>query len=1041
MKNIVALFLVAFFFFIQTASAQQNGDPIPAGKGLSKQWYHDLYNDNTQRIYKGEQLKTIGMPVGGIAAGQLYIRGDGTFARWWIANNAYNTGFGAPQTNTLTTPFGKTKDCYETYTPESYADQGFRVSIKTASGKTITKELNKKDFDNISFIGEYPIATVNYADKKSPLPVSVAMKVFTPFIPLDARESATPGTYIVFKLKNTSKEKLNINLAGWLQNMVCMDLKGQAKGILRNKAIGDGQSASLFMDMTEDNSGPKVIKKETIFDDFEDRNYNNWTVTGDAFATKPAKGTLKDQQQVSGYSGEHLVNSFNDGDDSKGVMTSKEFIITDDYINFLIGGGNRPDSACINLLVDGTKVLSATGSDAEALDAKGWKVTEWKGKKARLQIVDNAVGGWGHINIDRIFFSNVGTGLIENIGTHPYFGNVALTVLKVSPTGGDLEGAARVMTDIDNSTQTSSTKKLGDKLVGQVATDLSLAPGQEREVTFILTWYFPNRPLNYDGGGWSFPLNTRGPAIGNMYSNWYSSSMDVAHWMRDNRVRLTNLTELFHDSYYKQTSLPYWLNQRIMMPVSTLATETCQWWADGKFWAWEGVGSCDGTCTHVWNYEQGLAHLFPELERNVRERTDFSTSFGQDGGIQARNGGGGVILDGHIGTILKSYREYLLSDNTYFLSRNWDKIKRSTEYAIRQDSLDGKIDGMIGGQQPNTYDVAFYGANTFVGSLYLAALRSAQKMAVLMHDQQFADSCQSIYKSGSEQTVKRLWNGQYFIQDVDSKKYPLEQYADGCLADQLFGQTWAHILNLGYIYPEDLVKKTLTSTWKYNWTSDVGAYNKIHAPDRFYASNNEPGLLITTWPLGDYLKTGVMYKNEVWTGVEYQVATNMIYDGMMDEGLSIVKGIDERYDGVKHNPWNEIECGDHYARALASWGVLLALEDYNYNGPEGKLSFAPRLTPQHFESFFTTAKGWGNLMQKQNGKSQQDEVMLKYGELHFNRFTITLADSAIAKKVTLYIDGKKVGTDWQTDDQKIILSNFNAMLYAGQHLKVVVEEE
>jgi non-lysosomal glucosylceramidase len=166
----------------------------------------------------------------------------------------------------------------------------------------------------------------------------------------------------------------------------------------------------------------------------------------------------------------------------------------------------------------------------------------------------------------------------------------------------------------------------------------------------------------------------------------------------------------------------------------------------------------------------------------------------------------------------------------------------------------------------------------------------------------------------------------------------------------------------------------------------------------------------------------------------------MIYDGMLDEGLSIVKGIDERYNGEKHNPWNEIECGDHYARALASWGVSLALEDYNYNGPKGELAFAPKLKPANFEGFFTTAKGWGNLKQKQNGKLQEDELQLKYGELHLNRFTITLADSVHAKKVALYINGKEVETDWQTDDQKVVVSNFNAMLYAGQVLKVVVKE-
>jgi non-lysosomal glucosylceramidase len=1023
-----AILLLIFCLFTDIASAQQNGDPIPADKGLSKQWYNDLYNDHTQAVYRGEQLKTIGMPIGGIAAGQLYIRGDGTFARWWITNNAYNTGCGAPGQMTLVTPFGTTKDCYQTYTPESYVDQGFKISIKTASGKTFHKQLNNSDFDNISFIGEYPIATVNYTDKQTPLPIAISMKVFTPFIPLDAKESATPGTYIVFKLKNTSHEKLNVNLAGWLQNMVCQDIEDKATGTLRNRAVSDKQSTSLVLDMPDNKTTAPVIKKETVFDDFENGNYNNWTVTGDAFTAKPAKGNLPGQVSVAGYSGDYLVNSFYKGDTTTGTMTSKPFVINDDYIDFLIGGGSTKNSTCMNLLIDGEVVASATGNDDEMLHPKGWNISAWKGKTARLQIVDNATGPWGHIDVDRIVFSNLLADWINDIKTHPYFGDVSLTVL--DPNG-------IVITNTDNGTKSESTKKLGDKLVGQVGTDVSLAPGQEREITFMLTWYFPNRPQQY-GGGFGSVLNTAGPAIGNMYANWYSSSLDVAHWMRDNRQHLITQTDLFHDTYYNHTTLPYWLNQRIMMPASTLATQTCQWWGDGKFWAWEGVGSCDGTCTHVWNYEQALAHLFPELERNIREKTDFGTSFQEDGGIMTRNGEDGVKIDGHAGGILKAYREYLLSDNPYFLSRNWDKIKRATLYIIRQDSLDGKIDGIIEGIQPNTYDVAFYGANTYVGSLYLAALESAQKMAVIMNEPAFADTCKAIFEMGKQQTVKRLWTGQYFKQIVDNEKYPAEQYGDGCLSDQLFGQTWAHILNLDYVYPEDMVKKTLASTWKYNWTTDVGAYNKIHEPGRFYAGDGEAGLLVTTWPNNDYMKNGVMYKDEVWTGIEYQVATNMIYDHMVNEGLSIVKGVHDRYSPEKHNPWNEAECGDHYARAMASWGVLLALEDYDYNGPEGKLAFAPKLTPQNFESFFTAAKGWGNLVQQKAQGIQKDEVELKYGELRLKQFTVTMVGNAAPKSVSLLVDGKKIAVKWERDGQKVIISGFDETLYAGQSLKVEI---
>jgi uncharacterized protein (DUF608 family) len=216
-----------------------------------------------------------------------------------------------------------------------------------------------------------------------------------------------------------------------------------------------------------------------------------------------------------------------------------------------------------------------------------------------------------------------------------------------------------------------------------------------------------------------------------MYSNWFSSSLDVARYVHDNFTRLKDETYRFRHAFYHESSLPYWLSQRIMAPVSALATETCQWWATGKFYAWEGVGSCYGTCTHVWNYEQALSRLFPDLERNIREQTDFSTSFRDDGAIFTRNGGGNIHIDGQAGTILKSYREYLISDNISFLSANWEKIKKATEYLIGQDENE---DGLIEKQQRNTYDISFMGANTYVGSLYLAALKASGKMALLMYD-------------------------------------------------------------------------------------------------------------------------------------------------------------------------------------------------------------------------------------------------------------------------------------------------------------------
>ena len=572
-------------------------------------------------------------------------------------------------------------------------------------------------------------------------------------------------------------------------------------------------------------------------------------------------------------------------------MVSKSFIIKDNYILFKIGGGLHPGTTCINLIVEGKVKRTETGRNEEQLIYRSWDVRKLKGREAHFEIVDEEIGDWGHINLDQIVFSNVPGLNKKYFPEDKYcFGNMALSVLADNVIG-DADMAKSGISLI-------STKKTGDNLTGQLGVPLKLDSGQSKSIVFLLTWYFPNRPMNYgEGNNWDYPIPTDGPAIGNMYANWFDNSLDVIEYLKDNLKRLSAQTHAFHKAYYKNTTMPYWLKQRLMMPVSTLATETCQWWANNKFWAWEGVGSCVGTCTHVWNYEQALAHLFPELERNIREKTDFSTSFREDGSVLSRNGWGGVLIDGHAGTILKAYREHLQSKDNLFLSRNWEKIKMATQFLMHED---GNKDGLIEKSQANTYDIAFHGANTYVGGLYLAALKSASVMANIMGDTIFAAECRKVYQKGKQFTMQKLWNGEYFIQDVNLKKYPQNQYADGCLSDQLFGQTWAHLNGLGYIYPEVQTKKALHSIWKYNWASDIGLQTKYHKPERVFADPGEPGLLICTWPKSTHPgEDGVRYRDEVWTGIEYQVATNMIYENMIDEGLSIVKGIHERYSPEK----------------------------------------------------------------------------------------------------------------------------------------------
>ena len=144
------------------------------------------------------------------------------------------------------------------------------------------------------------------------------------------------------------------------------------------------------------------------------------------------------------------------------------------------------------------------------------------------------------------------------------------------------------------------------------------------------------------------------------------------------------------------------------------------------------------------------------------------------------------------------------------------------------------------------------------------------------------------------------------IDDIDEYRY---QYGAGCLADQVLGQLLAHVAGLGYILPEAHVKSAVKAIFKNNFKTDFSDHAHVQ---RAYVLNDEKGLLLCSWPNGSRPKLPFIYSDEVWTGIEYQVAAHCIYEGLVDEGLTIVKAVRERHDGFKRNPWNEVECGHHY---------------------------------------------------------------------------------------------------------------------------------
>ena len=976
---------------------------VPIEKGLSEEWVRSLFDRGEPALYSGEELNAIGMPVGGIAAGQLYLCGDGTLGQWWIFNRHHFTGI------------GHTSYAYrETDRP---VDQGFAVIVKHGD-TTVAKTLSKDGFDDVAFMGQYPVGAVRYSPKDFPL--EVELKAFSPFIPLNASDSALPATIFQITVENVSQDNIQAALCTWLENAVCFHSSLEVSGVRRTKVILK-DDRTLLVHTAEEMPVQKVAepRPEIVIEDFEGDDYGDWTAEGEAFGEKPATGTLPGQQAVSGFAGKGLVNTFIAGDGPQGSLTSPEVVISRKFIRFLVGGGQHPNETCINLVVDGKVVRTACGKNDERLEWRSWRVEEFDGKKARIQIVDKQSGSWGHINIDQITLTD------EPLKGPPVeklqdYGSLVLALAERADAG---TSAAKALADVAGFDDVSFDEAVSFPMserrkAGIVSKATQLAPGAKRTFVVVLAWHFPNHPS------------------GREYAARFDDAVTVADYVLDNYTRLTGDTMKWRDTYYEST-LPYWLLDRLAVPVSTLATGTCQWWGDGRFWAWEGVGCCGGTCTHVWNYEHAGARLFPELERIVREQQDLGPAL-QPSGLVGHRGGGAYAADGQLGTVLKCYREHTMSPDDAFLERNWPKIKRVLEYSIVQD---GNDDGLIENSQHNTYDIGFFGANTFVGSLYLAALKAGEQMAREMGDDEFAQRCAKIAESGGRLSVEKLWNGEYFVQQVDLKEHPTHQYADGCLSDQMFGQGWAHQLSLGYIYPQEKVESALRSVWTYNWAPDVGPHNAAHPPMRVFAAPGEAGLFTCTWPKSTHLEgNSVLYRNEVWTGIEYQVAGHMVWEGMLTEALAIVRAIHERYHPSKRNPYNEVECGDHYARAMASWGVFTALSGYEYHGPTGFLAFAPKLTPDNFRSAFTAAEGWGSFSQQRDDTSQTDTIEMRWGRLRLKTLAFEMPAGSEPQKVAVKLDGAAANASHSVKGNRVTITFADVVVNEGKALTVVISK-
>lgn len=986
---------------------------VPEDKKLAPEWVAALTARGDSAWYSGPDLDKIGMPVGGLCAGQVYLGGDGTLWHWDVFNQKISTG----------------ADHYaKPLTPRQPFNQGF--SIKFLTGSKRERLLSKADWTNVRFCGEYPIGYVEYHDTDTP--VSVALEVFSPFIPLRTEDSSLPATILEFNVSNHSDAKVELELSGWLENPVCLHSAEETHGLRRNRVIRRDGTLMLACAAEAAPSETEEGRPDITFEDFERPSYEGWEVTGEAFGKGPVEFA-----RVPGYqgplngTGARGVNSHatapggdvGERDAATGNLLSRQFTLERNFMQFLIGGGNHAGNTCVNLLVEGKQVASATGRNDNRMYPVSWNVKAWAGKSAQIQVVDAQKGAWGNIGLDHIIFTDrprSAASLVEQAD----FGTFALALLNA---GERDRGRA---TNKTNALTQSAAEPFGTSVTGEITRRFELEALETRKVTFVIAWHMPN-------------LTLAASLKGRHYAARFSSASDVVAYVAAHYERLSSETRLWHDTWYDST-LPWWFLDRTFLNTSILATATCHRFVDGRFYGWEGVGCCEGTCGHVWQYAHAVARLFPDLERGTRQNVDFGLAQQPDGAIHFRGEFNNIpAIDAQAGTVLRALREHQHSADAGFLRRNWPGIKKAVEWLLAKDA---DADGVITGNQHNTLDTDWFGPVAWLSGLHIAALGAAAEMAGLMNEPEFAKRCAEISQRGRRKISEELFNGEYFINKPDPKHLDAINSGTGCHIDQVFGQSWTFQVGLPRVLDESLTRSALKALWKYNFTPDVGPYRKAYTPGRWYAMPGEAGLLMCTFPQSDWDYAQAKgkgpdwaagYFNECMNGFEYQVAGHMLWEGMVLEGMAITRAVHDRYHPSRRNPWNEVECGDHYARSMASYGVYLAACGYTYDGPMGKLGFSPKVKltgEQPFKCAFTTAAGWGTYTRGADGRGAT--LKLVFGTLSLREFTMP-AQGTTARKVNARCDGTVVEGESETKNGYLTFKFATPLtMQAGQTLEL-----
>jgi uncharacterized protein (DUF608 family) len=565
---------------------------------------------------------------------------------------------------------------------------------------------------------------------------------------------------------------------------------------------------------------------------------------------------------------------------------------------------------------------------------------------------------------------------------------------------------------------------------GSICQSGILEPSEKAAFPIVIAWHFPN--VNQTHGA---PLSDKPTVCGEecdclpkatawrpFYAGQWPDARAVALHVRDNFEPLRARTLAFRDALFAST-LPPEVVDAVACNLAILKSPTVLRQENGNLWAWEGCfpgsGCCPGSCTHVWNYAQALPHLFPALERTLREQ-EWNFSMDERGHVNFRaalpDGSARhdyqAAADGQLGGILKLFRDWQISGDRAWLQKLYPLAKRSLDFCIAL--WDPERRGVLFEPHHNTYDIEFWGADGMCSGVYIAALAAMAAIAEELGEHDAADAYAVLSRRGAKWMDQALFNGEYYEQKVQWEglrdtsfadqisgsgdgnnemlkllraEGPKYQYGTGCLSDGVIGAWMARIYGVEISLNPQNVRTSLAAIYRHNFKPDLSEHASTQRPG--YALGHEAALLVCTWPRGGKPALPFPYSDEAWTGIEYQVASHLIEEGLIEEGLTIVRAVRNRYEGHTRNPFNEYECGSYYARAMASYALLGALSGFRYSAASQTLWFGPKISGEKFQTFFSTASGFGII------SLEDSEVFIEMieGELNVQTLRLSLGDA------------------------------------------------